>query len=408
MTGPRRTRSRRGQTTRAQWQTTGTRASVHDAHTPFSRLIPHLSSVDRSWSSRASPHKTRGLTPSDYSQSVQSDFLLGESTKRHDDIFRATAEFKPVPKPKPVNDEVRPEDQFSRSLPVASSAAATRRGPRKAVDPFRPARIPQVKPPLIPPFRAKSNGKQRQNYIYAGSAYKQTVPNPALPPVRGELAKQFPYNSRPTHHAHAINPQVTSGYYSTNWDDRHFSNPYEQHDVQVISTARPAPAVAEEQATTSRPTYTTESSHPLSPSVTRPCAAALGFGARHSGYTQYIHHSHSGVIPSETSRANFGPVGPGQGLGSTADRIVMPLAPHLIPTVAPGQTPAVASDLALSVPYNLSRFVPMDSRDGDGKLGHLNASGLGYGPGHRNHYKYVHDNREGNPELAYFRSNHVS
>jgi hypothetical protein len=95
------------------------------------------------------------------------------------------------------------------------------------------------------------------------------------------------------------------------------------------------------------------------------------------------------------------------------NRIVVPLPPHLLehlpaPELRATATGATTNNLALAVPFNLARFVPVDERDGQGKGGHFLAAGLGYGKGNRNYNKYLQPNVEGHPELAYFRAQHCT
>lgn len=60
------------------------------------------------------------------------------------------------------------------------------------------------------------------------------------------------------------------------------------------------------------------------------------------------------------------------------------------------------------VPVELVRYIPLDDRDKDGEKGHFLAKSLGYGPNHRNYYRYIRDNREGQADVALFRTNHVN
>lgn len=435
------------------------------------------SSLDRSWFSLSSPHKTLGLTPTNYSQQVEAKFYVDEDTKRMKDLKTATREVRLTPKE-------RKQAQEAGRRAVGASAASALVDPstasgqltnlivkkrakqnKAASDPFRPQRAQHQdpRPKLVRPYR--SNVGQFQHQAYEWNAYVP-IPNPALPPeheanlyapqyannsfrlpnrIQGPTLKRdtFPYNTRrPTHHRHAVNRSVDSGYYTTHWDDRNTRNPYQPYEVEVIQTGRPVfqdemdestsqqqqPQQQQQQqfsATMGLPssTQTVEEKHPLSPSATRPNAASLGFGQSHRGYFQYLHHSANGVIdrtqPSSSSSVSLNDPFHSSSMNrssSTDGRIILPIAPHLLPTVTDGSSASSASasvsgaenGLALSVPYKLARFVPQDTRDGNGKKGHLNASGLGFGTGHRNHYKYLHDNREGDPELAYFRSNHCS
>lgn len=60
------------------------------------------------------------------------------------------------------------------------------------------------------------------------------------------------------------------------------------------------------------------------------------------------------------------------------------------------------------VPVELVRYIPLDDRDKDGEKGHFLAKSLGFGPNHRNYYRYIRDNREGKADVALFRANHVN
>lgn len=88
-------------------------------------------------------------------------------------------------------------------------------------------------------------------------------------------------------------------------------------------------------------------------------------------------------------------------VAETTGHIAIPVPAHLSPVAGASNR----KNLAMAVPLELSRYVPIDERDGNN--GHFLAAGLGYGPSHRNHFKYRNDNREGRVDLALFRSNHM-
>jgi hypothetical protein len=375
--------------------------------------------------------KTRGMTPSEFSQTVEAEFINGETAKRHKDLAVATrkvvltngdlarATGRPLSSTQlgfansPAAKTHRPLSKkiFAQSQSLAQTYHDDVSGVElpptmkvrkaKPFDPFRPQLIPVPKPKLRKPYRAQPNELQKQNYTYSSYA---RIPNPALPPQDEAEAARFPHNTRPTHHAYQLNEQVRTAYYSTHWDDRfRTNNPYQPYEVEVLpnSSSEPEAANASGSAAAGEAKQASPSPHPLSPRFTARAAASLGYGSRHENWRDYLHHTQPVTYRTQqSSTSSIGSPASPSATSSATGRILMPVAGHLL------DGPSTTSTAVLSVPYSLARFVPLDSRDGTGQRGHLNASGLGYGKSHRNHYRYVHANPEGNSELAYFRSNH--
>jgi len=223
------------------------------------------------------------------------------------------------------------------------------------------------------------------------------IPNPALPAPQPSLNQSFPWNTRPTHHMHATNDNVRGGYYTTRFDDPHHST-YQAYQVKLLEPQQRQERETQEQNGTPQDDAEVKLSSSLSGGEgTHATARSLGFGRRHESYKEYVHHTQP-QIPAPVSSA--------QSNGC----VLLPLPTHLSGSSSSEALHGADVDpsRSLVVPFYLARSVPMDSRDGDGKRGHHNAASLGYGPSHRNFYKYLQDNREGNEELAYFRSKHVS
>lgn len=411
-------------THRTQPLQSSTRRSFQQSHgallgSPASRtstglIHPHevtQRSVDRSWASLTSPLKTFGLTPSAYSAEVEAQFREETQQRRIKDLVTSTASVRREAKRRKQGEAMQLRQQPSLQkggkggIPRARSSieaevASMRSSTRTADVPGRPR--------LEAPTRSFSGTAQRYDYEYRGSGFLRPLPNPALAPpvtITPELLRTaFPWSSRATHHVHEINPHVKAGYFSVQQDDRFVANAYQPYQVEVVNTARPRQNQTAEEEEGDR-----AASAASAAASSSPVAMSLGYGTAHATYKQYIHHS----APRDFAQDPSGPIARAAG---AQGKILFEVAPHLIEHVQRQQQVEQQEEngvvsgqgLALAVPYKLARFVPLDPRDGQGQSGHLNASGLGYGKGHRNFYKYIMPNVEGNPELAYFRSNHCT
>lgn len=319
-------------------------------------------SMDRSWASLTSPQRTGGLAPSEYSQRVEQDFRHTTETKRLAELAASTASMRRSPS--------------ARKNGTTARSASLGGGRRRTQSPARvehKASVASVR--LHAPVRSRPGGPQRREYERAGPY--SSVPNPASTAfstesdAEADAAAQalrcFPFSSRPAHHFHNVNPTIRAGYATTSWDDRFASAAYQPYQVELVSTARP---VGDSEAQEVVPPASVTGG----PSDTPPAlaATALGFGRRHAEYKRYVHH----VPPRSLAQEASGPLARA---AAEQNKVVMEVAPHILSLASEGGSAAVgsAAGLALAVPYKLARFVPLDDRDGQGKGGHVNASGLG-------------------------------
>jgi hypothetical protein len=369
--------------------------------------------VDRSWAALTSPQRIGGRTPTQYSRAREEDTRNAKAAAyAYQQQLRSTSGSRAAltsSSGRPLTSE-RPRTQESRGGRYGMPGRSPVTGRPK-----------QAAPKLVAPLRSFPGGPQRDGYERPGP-YTH-VPNPAIdPPLDyAELRHSFPWSARPEVHQREINPQVEAGDYATHWDDAFAGGKYQPYQVEVVSTGRPSPSPGSEEAGSPQSFGRTDVSFD---SETPPAlaATALGFGRRHTDYRRYLYgdiHTNrlqqqalTQTIPRQQVRSrspespNDSPTAP---FVAPDRRVLLPVAPHLLSQLPPEELHSAGPrDVALAVPYHLARFVPLDPRDGDGHRGHVNASSLGYGKGHRNHYKYLHPNVEGKEDLALFRSTHVA
>jgi len=394
----------------------GREGSSAAAHTVTQR------SLDRSWASLTSAHRTGGRTPAGYTRVVGEEFAEQVETKRLRELAASTADLRKSMSKSASLSGASLNYGGRKGLPQATSRSRSLNRSTSSVT-GRPILTAAELPQLEKPVRSKNGGRQRYGYERITGYSVHRLPNSAVDPAleHAHLLRTFPWApNRPGHHFHSLADNAMAdgmasgskaGYYHTQWDDPFASNnPYTRHAVEVVNTARPADLTpADEQGADGSPTgllNRPDLESPSGPSTNGRAfaATALGFGKRHPDYRAYVFERPPANLALE-------PSAPVARAAHAQQRVVVPLAQHLLAHLPPEDLSATAqggANLALAVPFNLARFVPLDERDGQGKGGHFLAAGLGYGKGHRNHAKYLHPNLEGKSDLAYYRAGHCT